>query len=393
MSRKGDKLQELVVTGREAAQQETSDEQASISGLYEQESASQLPCILNGAMAGFSGGALGYVFGFGGKLIRHRGKGRFKACKMEGWNSAKSFAIFGGVYAFASCIAQRLRQKQDAINGGIAGCATGLALGWSGGPAAALQNAVMLGLFSYVVDYMQLQSAEAASRHSAHMPARKVARRNHFTLPLTRTSSHLCLHTLCLRRQLPRQSTALSQQFPKITISNTMNATMRMSVALAVLLCAATIISAQPGNGGPFGGGRNNGGGGGGSSNGGSSNGGSSNGNQQQCNTGCCNLGNTVFTGACENFANYFKGDANTAINESDEAFQQRVNGAPTPSDRCCVDARSFTQYGCSCNQSLRDAAAPKGFTPNAISVIGRAVRFSICSNSAHGGSISSGGC
>ena len=109
-----------------------------------------------------------------------------------------------------------------AINGGIAGCATGLALGWSGeslpavpsqlclekgtppllesghttgnmqcmwrqtsvvtcallllpgGPAAALQNAAMLGLFSYVVDYMQLQSAEAASRHSAHMPARKV---------------------------------------------------------------------------------------------------------------------------------------------------------------------------------------------------------------------------
>lgn len=86
----------------------------------------------------------------------------------------QSFAIFGGVYAFASCIAQRLRQKQDggvpfnlslarnfpglldpehllllchqtlnlrnqlgsvvhaAINGGIAGCATGLALGWSG---------------------------------------------------------------------------------------------------------------------------------------------------------------------------------------------------------------------------------------------------------------------
>lgn len=55
--------------------------------------------------------------------------------------------------------------------------------------------------------------------------------------------------------------------------SKAMNATMRMSVALAVLLCAATLISAQPGNGGPFGGGRNNGGGGGGSSNGGSSSG------------------------------------------------------------------------------------------------------------------------
>ena len=29
--------------------------------------------------------------------------------------------------------------------------------------------------------------------------------------------------------------------------------------------------------------------------------------------------------------ANYFKGDADTAINENNEAFQQRVNNAPTP--------------------------------------------------------------
>ena len=41
----------------------------------------------------------------------------------------QSFAIFGGVYAFASCIAQRLRQKQD--GGPIASdmpaaCLTGL---------------------------------------------------------------------------------------------------------------------------------------------------------------------------------------------------------------------------------------------------------------------------
>jgi hypothetical protein len=170
-----------------------------------------------------------------------------------------------------------------------------------------------------------------------------------------------------------------------------MNATMRMSVALAVLLCAATCISAQPGNGGPFGSGRNNGGGNNGG--GGSSSSSGSSGNQQQCNTGCCTLGNTVFTGACESFANYFKGDANTAIGESDSDFQKRVNGAPTPSSRCCIDARSFTQYGCSCNQSLKDASASKGFTPNAIAVIGRAVRFSVCANAQNGGSVSSGGC
>ncbi|EIE18757.1 hypothetical protein COCSUDRAFT_60062 [Coccomyxa subellipsoidea C-169] len=111
MSGKDGKVQELVVTGRQAAQ-EIADEEASISGLYEQENASQLPCILNGAMAGLSGGALGYVFGFGG-------------------------------------------------------------------PAAALQNAVMLGLFSYVVDYLQMQSAEAASRTKpSTLIARKAVRRS-----------------------------------------------------------------------------------------------------------------------------------------------------------------------------------------------------------------------
>ena len=61
----------------------------------------------------------------------------------------------------------------------------------------------------------------------------------------------------------------------------TMNATMRMSVALAVLLCAATCISAQPGNGGPFGSGRNNGGGNNGASSSSSSSG-SSSGSQQR---------------------------------------------------------------------------------------------------------------
>ena len=30
--------------------------------------------------------------------------------------------------------------------------------------------------------------------------------------------------------------------------------------------------------------------------------------------------------------SNYFRGDANTAINENSAAFQQRVNNAPTPS-------------------------------------------------------------
>ncbi|KAK9904685.1 hypothetical protein WJX75_000578 [Coccomyxa subellipsoidea] len=111
-----------------------------------------------------------------------------------------------------------------------------------------------------------------------------------------------------------------------------------------------------------------------------------------QCNSGCCNLGRTVFEGACSSFANFFKADADTAINESDSDFQARVNRAPTPSSRCCVDARAYTQYSCSCNSDLINAAAGRGISSNAVHVVGRATRFSICGNSQNGGAVQ-GGC
>ncbi|CAL5220622.1 g2664 [Coccomyxa viridis] len=170
-----------------------------------------------------------------------------------------------------------------------------------------------------------------------------------------------------------------------------MKAVMRTILAAIVLALCATLAAAQFGGGRPFGGGGGYGSGSGNGNNGyGNDNGGDGG---QQCNTGCCNLGNQVFKGACASFSNYFRGDANTAISESDSAFQQRVNGAPTPSSSCCVSARSFVQYGCSCNQQLQQAAGQQGFTTNQVSVISRAVQASICANSAHGGSLSTGGC
>jgi len=166
---------------------------------------------------------------------------------------------------------------------------------------------------------------------------------------------------------------------------------MKTTVAALALVLCASVVTAQFG-GGPFGGGGGGGyGGGGGDYGGGDSGGGQSGG--QQCNTGCCNLGNQVFKGACSSFSNYFRGDADTAINEPASAFQQRVNNAPTPSDTCCTSARSFVQYGCSCNSQLQSAASQQGFTNNQVAVISRAVQFSICSNSAHGGSVGTGGC
>jgi len=169
-----------------------------------------------------------------------------------------------------------------------------------------------------------------------------------------------------------------------------MKTTMRTIVAAIVLALCAALASAQFGGGGPFGGGGYGNNGYGNNGYGGNDGGG---GGGQQCNTGCCNLGNQVFKGSCASFSNYFRGDANTAINENSAAFQQRVNNAPTPSSSCCVSARSFVQYGCSCNQQLQQAAGQQGFTQNQVAVISRAVQASICADSSHGGSLSTGGC
>ncbi|KAK9904876.1 hypothetical protein WJX75_004448 [Coccomyxa subellipsoidea] len=111
-----------------------------------------------------------------------------------------------------------------------------------------------------------------------------------------------------------------------------------------------------------------------------------------QCQSGCCNLGRTVFEGACSSFANYFKNDADTALSEGDAAFAARVANAPVPSSRCCIDARSYTQYSCACNSDLMNAASGRGVSNNAVRVVGRATRFSVCTSSSNGGAIQ-GGC
>lgn len=119
------------------------------------------PCSISGLMAGVSGGSLGYAFGFAGHWLNMRLKGSLGAAHIAGWGSAKTFAIMGGLYAAVSCFMLRLRQRQDAWNGAVSGCATGLALGWAGGPLSALQSCAMLGGFSYFVDGMAGGDAQA----------------------------------------------------------------------------------------------------------------------------------------------------------------------------------------------------------------------------------------
>ncbi|KAL3135053.1 hypothetical protein ABBQ32_007999 [Trebouxia sp. C0010 RCD-2024] len=148
----------FTVTGAEAMT-ESAPSAASTSGLP----AMELPCTLQGVMSGLSGGALGYVFGFGGQIIRHRGKGRLRACNKEGLGSAKTFAIMGGLYTAANCVSKRIRQKDDAWNGFVSGCVTGGVLAWGGTPRAIAQSSLGFGAFSYVIDRMGQQPANAAA--------------------------------------------------------------------------------------------------------------------------------------------------------------------------------------------------------------------------------------
>ncbi|EFN53590.1 hypothetical protein CHLNCDRAFT_58549 [Chlorella variabilis] len=170
MAKGGKKQKEAASAGQDAVldlRMDSSTPEAPREVAAEDSGGFQTPCTITGVMAGLSGGTLGYVFGFGGYWMRHmRGGGQWKPSLAEGWGSAKTFGIMGGLYAAVSCFMQRLRQKNDAWNGAASGCATGLALGWKQGPLSALQSCAMLGAFSFFVDGMGVNQAAAAAAES-----------------------------------------------------------------------------------------------------------------------------------------------------------------------------------------------------------------------------------
>ena len=89
--------------------------------------------------------------------------GRSVSCDSMFTTLVQAFAVFGGVYAFAQCVIQRLRQKEDIYTSGLAGCATGLVMGIGNGFQGALASAAMMGGFSVVIDLMGKPEAQAAS--------------------------------------------------------------------------------------------------------------------------------------------------------------------------------------------------------------------------------------
>jgi hypothetical protein len=117
-----------------------------------QEAAFEQPCTLKGVQSALAAGAFGYVLGFVPAVFRFKAKS-WGLINKEGWKSAQTIALMSGLYATVSCITTRIRQKEDNVTRGISGCATGLALGWSGGPWSALQSCAGLGMLSYIFDF------------------------------------------------------------------------------------------------------------------------------------------------------------------------------------------------------------------------------------------------
>jgi hypothetical protein len=131
-----------------------------------QETVFEQPCTLKGVQSALAAGGFGYVLGFVPAVFRFKARS-WGLIHKEGWKSAQTIALMSGLYATVSCITTRIRQKEDNVTRGISGCATGLALGWSGGPWSAMQSCAGLGMLSYIFDFGGPTSEGAAKAATA----------------------------------------------------------------------------------------------------------------------------------------------------------------------------------------------------------------------------------
>eukprot|EP00955_Chlamydomonas_euryale_P043961 352766-Chlamydomonas_euryale.AAC.2 len=110
------------------------------------------PCTLGAIGSAIPSGILGWFFGLVPSAVRHRKLRMWRTWLDDAGASGRNLMLFSGVYSLAHCLVTRMRQVDDGWSRGAAGCATGLAVGWSGGPAAAGQSCVAIGLVSSLID-------------------------------------------------------------------------------------------------------------------------------------------------------------------------------------------------------------------------------------------------
>ena len=152
----------------------------------------QMPCTLQAMGAAVPSAVIGYIFGLIPSMFTNRSWSMRNVWLGDAFRSAKSLAVFSSVYSLSSCILTRARQKDDRWTRTISGCITGLAIGWGGGPAAALQSAIFIGCLSNLLDLSGKAPAAKAQPCCSQCHQGGCADDN--SVPLTNVSPGLPFH-------------------------------------------------------------------------------------------------------------------------------------------------------------------------------------------------------